>query len=96
VCLLFLWSHRETDRIFPSSGVHLPQSTSDQFHYRRTTFSSELKSKVSNILVKTEVLRITLNIDGTSKDSKSHIHPSHSQTSRLLTLSVFLGVPVPY
>ena len=27
--------------------------------------------------------------------SKSHTHPSHSQTSRLLTSSLSLGVPVP-
>ena len=27
--------------------------------------------------------------------SKSHTHPSHSQTSRLLTSSISLGVPVP-
>ena len=27
--------------------------------------------------------------------STSHTHPSHSQTSRLLTLSLSLGVPVP-
>ena len=28
--------------------------------------------------------------------SRSHTHPSHSQTSRLLTSSLFLGVPVPH
>jgi hypothetical protein len=61
------------------------QSTSGQFHYRYTTFSSHLKSKVGNILVKTAGLRITLNIDGTPVASKSHTHPSHSTTSRLLT-----------
>ena len=71
------------------------QSDPDQFHYRRVTFSSQLKSKVGNILVKVVVLRITLNIDGAPIDSKSYTHPSHSQTSRLLTWSLSSGVPVP-
>ncbi len=55
-----------------------------QFHYRHTTFSSQLKSKIGNILGKSEALRITLNIDDTPLTSRSHNHPSHSQTSRLL------------
>jgi hypothetical protein len=33
--------------------------------------------------------------DGAPIASKSHTHPSHSQTSRLLTSSLSLGVPVP-
>jgi hypothetical protein len=67
------------------------------FHYRRVAFSScdQLKSKVGNILVKDAVLWITLNIDGTPVGSQSHTHPSHSETSRLLTSSLSLGVPVP-
>jgi hypothetical protein len=32
---------------------------------------------------------------GTPIPSESHTHPSHSQTSRLLTSSLSLGVPVP-
>jgi hypothetical protein len=40
-------------------------------------------------------LRITWNIDGVPVVSRSHTHPSHSQTSRLLTSSLSLGVPVP-
>ncbi len=39
--------------------------------------------------------RITLKLDGTPIISKSHTHPSHSQTSRSLTSSLSLGVPVP-
>ncbi len=39
--------------------------------------------------------RIILNIDDTPVVSRSHTHPSHSQTSRLLTSSLSLGVPVP-
>ena len=58
-------------------------------------FSSQLKSKIGNILKKDEVLRINLNIDGAPAASRSHTHPSHSQTSRLLTSSLSLGDPVP-
>ena len=95
VLLLFLQDHRETDRFFADSGVQLAQHHRDQFHYHRATVSSQLKSKVGNILSKTDTLRITLNIDGAPVVSRSHTHPSHSQTSRLLTSSLFLGVPVP-
>ena len=94
--LLFLQAHRETDRFFAASGVQLEQSTSDQFHYRHTVFSSQLKSKVGNILTKAAALRIILNIDGAPVVSRSHTHPSHSETSRLLTSSLSLGVPDPH
>ena len=39
VGLLFLQSHRETDRFFEASGVQLVQSNT-MYHYRRTVFSS--------------------------------------------------------
>jgi hypothetical protein len=58
-------------------------------------FSAKLKSRVGLSLAKAPGLRLTLNLDGTSITSKSHTHPSHSQTSRLLTSSLSLGVPVP-
>ncbi len=48
-------------------------SWSGQFHYRRAAFSSQLKSKIGNILTKTTVLRITLNIDGALLTSRSPI-----------------------
>ena len=95
VPLLFLQAHRETDRFFAASGVQLEQSDRGQVHIRRSAFSLQLKSRVSNILAKAAALRITLNIDGAPVASKSHTHPSHSQTSRLLTLSLSLDVPVP-
>ena len=95
VFLLFLQDHRETDRFFTTSGVQLAQSTSGQFHYKRAAFSSNLKSKVGNILAKAAALRITLNVDGAPVASRSHTHPSHSQTSRLFTSSMSLGVTVP-
>ncbi len=65
-------------------------------HNKQRQVLGHLKSKVGNILVKSSSLRITLNIDDTSIVSGSHTHPSHSQTSRLLTLSLSLGVPVPH
>ena len=95
VRLLFLQAHRETDRFFAASGVQLAQSDRGQFQYKRAAFSSQLKSKVGNILAKVAALRITLYIDGVHIVSKSHTHPSHSETSRLLTSSLSLGVPVP-
>jgi hypothetical protein len=95
VRLLFLQAHRETDRFFAASGVQLAQSDRGQFNYRRAAFSSQLKSKVGNILAKDAALWITLSIDGAPIASKSHTHPSHSQTTRLLTSSLSLGVPVP-
>ena len=61
----------------------------------RVVFSSHLKSKVDNILVKVVGLRVTLNIDGSPIASRSHTHPSHSQTSRLLTSSLILRCSSP-
>jgi hypothetical protein len=55
----------------------------------------QLKSRVGLALDKVVTLRITLNLDGVPITSKSHTHPSHSKTSRLLTSSLSLGVPVP-
>jgi hypothetical protein len=96
VRLLFLHPHLETDRFFAAAGVQSAQSTSGGFfHFRRAAFSSGLKSKVGLALAKAVVLRIVLNLDGSPIASKSHTHPSHSQTSRLLTSSLSLDFPVP-
>jgi hypothetical protein len=65
------------------------------FHFRRAVFFSNLQSKRGNLLTKDVTFRINLNLDGESIESKSHTHPSHSETSRLLTSSLSLGVPVP-
>jgi hypothetical protein len=78
VRLLFLQAHRETDRFFAASEVQLPQHDRGQFHYRHTVFSSQLKSKCGNLLVKAAALPIILNIDGAPVASRSHTHPSHS------------------
>jgi hypothetical protein len=95
VRLLFLQVHRETDRFFEASGVLSAQSDCGLYHYRHTAVSAQLKSKVGLALSKEAALRITLNLDGVSIISRTHTHPSHSQTSRLSTSSFSLGVPVP-
>jgi hypothetical protein len=77
------------------SGVQLAQTDRGQFHFLRAAFSQQLKGKVGLALVKATALRINLNLDGAPIASKSHTQPSHSQTSRLLTSSLSLGVPVP-
>ena len=93
--ILFLQDHRETDRFFAASGVLSAQSDRGFYHYRRAAVSAQLKSKVGLALAKAAALRITLNLDGAPIISRTHTHPSHSQTSRLLTSSLSLGVPVP-
>jgi hypothetical protein len=95
VRLLFLQAHRETDRFFAASGVQLAQHDRVQFHFRRTAFASQLKSRVGLALAKAAALRINLNIHGDPITSRTQTHPSHSQTSRLLTSSLSLGNPVP-
>jgi hypothetical protein len=95
VRLLFLQAHRETDRFFTASGVLSPETDCGLYHYRRAAVSVQLKNKVGLTLVKEVDLRITLNLDGVSIISRKHTHPSHSPTSRLLTSSLSLGVPVP-
>ncbi len=93
--LLFLQAHRETDRFFAASGVQLAQTDRGLFHFRRAAFLVTVTVKVVSTLSKDVALRITLNIDGSPITSRTHTHPSHSQTSRLLTSSLSSGVPVP-
>jgi hypothetical protein len=96
VRMLFLQTHRETDRFFSTSEVQVAQThPGGQFTFRRAAFLTQLQRKVGLTHVKTVVLRINLNLDGAPIASKSHTHPSHSQTSRLLTSSLSSGVPVP-
>jgi hypothetical protein len=64
VCLLFLQAHRKTYHFLADSEVQLAQSKRGQFHFLRAAFSSQIKSKVGNILTKAAALRINLNIDG--------------------------------
>ena len=94
--LLFLQTHRETDRFFATSGVQPAEHTSGGiFTFKRAAFLTQLKEKVGSSLAKTAAIRVNLNIDGAPITSRSHTHPSHSQASRLLTSSLSLGVPVP-
>jgi hypothetical protein len=96
VRILFLQTHRETDRFFAASGVQLAEThPGGQFTFRHVVFLTQLQSKVDLVLAKVAALRININLDGAPIASKSHTHPSHSQTSRLLTSSLSLGVPVP-
>ena len=59
-----------------------------------TLFQITLFQISQNILSQT--LCINLNIDGTPIVSRSLTHPSHSQTSRLLSPSLSLGLPFPH
>ena len=76
-------------RFFSSSWVQLPSSTSGQFHYRRTAFSSQLKSNVGNILTKSVTLWVTPNIHGTPIDSKSHSPITLGNHSSINLVSIF-------
>jgi hypothetical protein len=96
VWFLILQAHRETDRFFTVSGVQFPQPTSGLFHFHHSVFSSQVKVEVGIILFKVATLLINLNIDGVPIGSKSHTPPSHSQTTRLRTSSLSLGVPVSH
>ena len=93
---LFLQTHRETDRFLQLQEFNLRNLPVDSlFHFRRAPFSSQLKEKVGSTLVKSVTLSVNLNLDGSPITSRTLTHPSHSPTSRLLTSSISLGVPVP-
>ncbi len=77
VRLVFLQTHRETDRFLAASGVQLAQSTSVQFHFRRAAFGHQLKRKVGLALVKATALRIELNLDGAPIISNSVCEVCH-------------------
>ena len=96
MCAPFIFTgSSEINRFFTASGVQLVQSDRGYFHFRRTVFLAQLKSRVDLTLAKSAALRITLNLDGTPITSTTHTHPSDSTTCRLLTSSLSLGVPVP-
>jgi hypothetical protein len=65
VRLLFVQDHRELTAFLQLQEFNLHNPTvASQFHYRRSVFSSHLKSKCGNVLAKDASLRIILNIDG--------------------------------
>jgi hypothetical protein len=72
----FLQTHRETDRFLQLQ----------EFSFRKPTVTSS--TQVPSLLTKTSSLLVTHNLDGAPITSESHTHPSHSQTSRLLTSSL--------
>jgi hypothetical protein len=74
------------------SQRNLPVASSTSVARRSHSTSKE---KLVWLLPRQQPCALILNIDGVSITSKSHTHPSHSQTSRLLTSSLSLGVPVP-
>ncbi len=71
------------------SHLTLVLSFRNKTNLHRPVFSLTIlltvQDKVVNILVNTTSLRINLNIDGETTPPKTHTHPSHSETSRLLT-----------
>ncbi len=89
VRLLFLQAHRETDLFFTTSGVLSGQSDRGLYHYHRAAVSVQLKSKVGLALAKTAVLRITLNLDGTTIISRTCEAKIHRPFSRAFTNSVY-------
>jgi hypothetical protein len=63
----------------------------------RSRWSEEWNSETPTVQyiiynIKNDQIRIMLNIDGDPITSKSHTHPSHSQTSRLLIPRLYLWV----
>jgi hypothetical protein len=56
VRLLFLQTHRETDRFFSTSGVQLAQTDRGHFHFRHAAFAQQLKSRVDLALSKVAAL----------------------------------------
>jgi hypothetical protein len=77
VTVILTDSWKLTD-FFADSGVHLDQSTSGLFHFRRESFSPSLKAKVGSTLTKVVVLRVNLNIDGTTITSRTHTPDKNS------------------
>jgi hypothetical protein len=84
--LLFLQTHRETDRFFTVSGVQSAQSNLGDtcFHFRLEAVLNQLKSKCGLLLSKTASLRVTLNLD----DTPSIFRCSSSKTNSVYSKPV--------
>ncbi len=89
VRLLFLRTHRETDRFCETSGVQFLQCTSGQVHFRRSAFTQQLKIRVPLSLVKAVTLRITLNLYVSPIISKSHSPITLANLSSINLVSIF-------
>jgi hypothetical protein len=77
-----------------SAFVFIIVSSVTLLYPRPSPFFIQLQINTQSLYSGT-TLRINLNIDGVPITSRTHTHPSHSQTSRLLTSSLSLGVSVP-
>jgi hypothetical protein len=75
--------------LFCRGTLQLASSTSGQFHFRRVAFPQQFKNRVGLVLTKTEVLRITLNLDGTPIISKSHSPITLAIFSSINLVSIF-------
>ncbi len=95
-----LWSQDPADLVFqPDTGLRVSRkdpviSKDSKFAVASIQIKLHQSSKKSKD-VECHPRRGTSNMDDAPIVSKSHTHPSHSQTSRLLTSSVSLGVRVP-
>jgi hypothetical protein len=58
--LLFLQTHRETDRFFATSGVQFAQSTSDQFHFHRAAFLNSSKAGLAWLSIRLQFYALIL------------------------------------
>jgi hypothetical protein len=85
--ILFLQDHRETDHFFTVSEVLSVQSDRGFFHYRRTAFSSMIKSRVGNILARLHLYVLILTWTGHLYNTYP-IEVSHSP----LTLANFSSI----
>ena len=83
---LFLQAHRETVNFCTASGYQHAQPEQDLFRFRRAAFYTRLKSTFGLLIAKASV-HVHLSVDGCPISSRAHTHPSHSQTSRLLSPS---------
>jgi hypothetical protein len=100
VNLLDFYSYRLIGKL--TSFLHLQEFSQRNLPVASSTSAARLsfsRSKVKLVWLSTRqqpyVFNSNLNLDGAPIVSKSHTNPSHSQTSRLLTSSLSLGVPVP-
>ncbi len=97
VCLLFLQAHRESVTAFWNLQefiFHILPVDSSTTAARRSTVNLGRRLTIFSLRLQ-HYGWITFDIDGEPLVSRSHTQSSHSQTSRLLTSSLSLGVPVP-
>ena len=87
-CVFYFYKLIGKLTFFAGSGVDHAKPNRGQFHYKRTSFYSQLKSKVGLVLAKDVSLRITPNIDGAPIGSRSHtlvLFPSETRPYHPLT-----------